>query len=95
MYGIGKQHEGVVAAGLDNAILRRGWIELMRATYKWQLTAYLPLSGKVGSILLGASNLWTYRVLRGSDAEGDAEGAAVAASKKIAQEGEGKGKGGA
>ena len=52
LFGIEKLYEGVTIAGMDEDILSRGWVELMRATDKRLLTAYLPQSGKAGPAIL-------------------------------------------
>jgi len=52
LHGIDQLFEGITVAGLPEDLLSRGWIELMRATDRRLLTAFLPPKGKHGPCVL-------------------------------------------
>ena len=53
LHGIKKLYEGVTIAGLPEKMLKKGWVELMRASDRRLLTAYLePRKGKHGPVVV-------------------------------------------
>jgi len=52
LHGIDELFEGITIAGLSEDLLCRGWVELMRATDRRLLTAYLAPSSQCGPCVL-------------------------------------------